>query len=30
LLHPLHLVVEFLVVPIYCIGGDSVVIEGVG
>ena len=30
LLHPLRLVVEFSVVPIYCIGGDSVVVEGVG
>jgi hypothetical protein len=30
LLHPLRLVVEFPAVPIYCIGGDSVVVEGVG
>jgi hypothetical protein len=29
LLHPLHLVVELSVVPIYCIGGDDVVVEGV-
>jgi hypothetical protein len=30
LLHPLRLVVEFPVVPIYCIRGDAVVVEGVG
>jgi hypothetical protein len=30
LLHPLCLVVEFLVVPVYCIGGDGIVVEGVG
>jgi hypothetical protein len=30
LLHSLCLVVEFLVVPIYCIGGDDIVVEGVG
>jgi hypothetical protein len=30
LLHPLRLVTEFLVVPVYCIGGDGVVAEGVG
>jgi hypothetical protein len=30
LLHPLCLVVEFSVFPVYCIGGDGVVIEGVG
>jgi hypothetical protein len=30
LLHPLCLVVEYPIVPIYCIGGDSVVVEGVG
>jgi hypothetical protein len=30
LLHPLYLVVEFPVVPVYCIGGDDVVVEGVG
>jgi hypothetical protein len=30
LLHPLCLVVEFRVVPVYCIGGDGVVVEGVG
>jgi hypothetical protein len=29
LLHPLRLVVEFLAVLIYCIGGDGVVVEGV-
>jgi hypothetical protein len=30
LLHPLHLVVEFHVVPIYCIGDDVAMVEGVG
>jgi hypothetical protein len=30
LLHPLRLVVEFPVVPVYCIGGDDVVVKGVG
>jgi hypothetical protein len=30
LLHPLCLVVEFPTVLIYCIGGDNVVVEGVG
>jgi hypothetical protein len=30
LFHPLCLVVEFPVIPVYCIGGDSVVVEGVG
>jgi hypothetical protein len=30
LLHPLRLVIEFSVVPVYCIGGDGVVVEGVG
>jgi hypothetical protein len=30
LLHPLRLVIEFPVVPVYCIGGDDVVVEGVG
>jgi hypothetical protein len=30
LLHPLRLVIEFPVVPVYCIGGDGVVVEGVG
>jgi hypothetical protein len=30
LLHPLRLVIEFSVVPVYCIGGDDVVVEGVG
>jgi hypothetical protein len=29
-LHPLRLVIEFSAVPIYCIGGDGVVVEGVG
>ena len=30
LLHPLRLVVELSAVPIYCIGGDGVVVEGEG
>jgi hypothetical protein len=30
LLHPLRLIVEFPVVSVYCIGGDDVVVEGVG
>jgi hypothetical protein len=30
LLHPLRLVVEFPVVLVYCIGGDDIVVEGVG
>jgi hypothetical protein len=30
LLHPLRLVIEFPAVPVYCIGGDSVVVEGEG
>jgi hypothetical protein len=30
LLHLLRLVIVFLVVPVYCIGGDGVVVEGVG
>jgi hypothetical protein len=30
LLHPLRLVVEFPVVPVYYIKGDDVVVEGVG
>jgi hypothetical protein len=30
LLHPLRLVVEVPVIPIYFIGGDGVVVEGVG
>jgi hypothetical protein len=30
LLHPLRLVVELPAVPIYCIGGDGVVVEGEG
>jgi hypothetical protein len=29
LLHPLHLVIEFLVVLVYYIGGDGVVVEAV-
>jgi hypothetical protein len=29
LLYPLHLVIEFPAVPVYCIGGDDVVVEGV-
>jgi hypothetical protein len=31
LLHPLHLVIEFPVIPIYCIAirGDDVVVKGV-
>jgi hypothetical protein len=29
LLYPLHLVIEFPVVLVYCIGGDDVVVEGV-
>jgi hypothetical protein len=29
-LHPLRLVVEFPVVPVYCIRGDGIVVEGVG
>jgi hypothetical protein len=29
LLHPLHLVVEFPIVPIYYIGGDGILVEGV-
>jgi hypothetical protein len=29
-LHLLRLVIEFPVVPVYCIGGDDVVVEGVG
>ena len=29
LLHPLRLVVELSTVPIYCIGGDGVVVKGV-
>jgi hypothetical protein len=29
LLHPLHLVIEFPIVPVYCIRGDGVVVEGV-
>jgi hypothetical protein len=30
LLHPLRLVIEFLAIPVYCIGGDGVVVKGVG
>jgi hypothetical protein len=30
LLHPLYLVVEFPTVPIYCIGPDNIVFEGIG
>ena len=30
LLHPLRLVIEFPAVPVYCIGGDGVVVEAVG
>jgi hypothetical protein len=30
LLHPLRLVIEFPTVPVYCIGGDGVVVEGLG
>ena len=30
LLHPLRLVIEFPAVPVYCIGGDGVVVQGVG
>jgi hypothetical protein len=30
LLHPLRLVIEFPAVPVYCIRGDGVVVEGVG
>jgi hypothetical protein len=30
LLNPLCLVIEFPAVPVYCIGGDGVVVEGVG
>ena len=28
LLHPLHLVIEFPAIPVYCIEGDGVVVEG--
>jgi hypothetical protein len=28
LLHPLRLVIEFPTVPVYCIGGNGVVVEG--
>jgi hypothetical protein len=30
LLHSLCLVIEFPTVPVYCIGGDCLVVEGVG
>jgi hypothetical protein len=30
LLHPLRLVIEFPVVPVYCIEGGDVVVEAVG
>jgi hypothetical protein len=30
LLHPLRLVIEFSAIPVYCIGGDGVVVEGEG
>jgi hypothetical protein len=30
LLHPLCLVVKFSAVPVYCIEGDGIVVEGVG
>jgi hypothetical protein len=30
LLHPLRFVIEFPAVPVYCIGDDGVVVEGVG
>jgi hypothetical protein len=30
LFHPLRLVIEFSVVPVYCIGGDGVVVEAIG
>jgi hypothetical protein len=30
LLHLLCLVVEFPIVPIYCIGSDGVMVEGIG
>jgi hypothetical protein len=30
LLHPLRLVIEFPVVPVYCIGGNGIVVEGEG
>jgi hypothetical protein len=30
LLHPLRLVIEFSTVPVYCIGGNGVVVEDVG
>jgi hypothetical protein len=30
LLHPLCLVIEFSAIPVYCTGGDDIVVEGVG
>jgi hypothetical protein len=30
LIHPLRLVIEFPAVPVYCIGGDGIMVEGVG
>jgi hypothetical protein len=30
LLHPLRVVIEFPAILVYCIGGDGVVVEGVG
>jgi hypothetical protein len=30
LLHPLCLVIEFPAVLVYCIGGDGIVVEGLG
>jgi hypothetical protein len=30
LFYPLRLVIEFSTVPVYCIGGDGLVVEGVG
>jgi hypothetical protein len=30
LLHPLCLGIEFPAVPVYCIGGDGVVVKGIG
>jgi hypothetical protein len=29
-LHPLRLVIEFPAIPVYCIEGNGVVVEGVG
>jgi hypothetical protein len=30
LLHPLRLVVHFPIVSFYCIGGDDIMVEGIG